>query len=78
MVNHTFGPIGDLSVLSDFTMVVYNRWGQLIFKSNNPYQKWDGMYEGKKSNVETFIWMASYRILNSPVITKKGTVVALY
>lgn len=76
--NHTFGPIGDLSVLNDFSMVIYNRWGQIIFKSNNPYQKWDGMYEGKKSNVETFVWMASYRILQSPVIKKKGAVVALY
>lgn len=76
--NNQFGPVGDLSSITSFSIVIYNRWGQVVFRSSNPYQKWDGMYEGRKSNVETFIWTASYRIFQAPAIVRKGTIMALY
>jgi gliding motility-associated-like protein len=34
----------DLDGLEDFKMLIYNRWGQLIFESNSIQQGWDGNY----------------------------------
>ncbi|GAB2571174.1 hypothetical protein GCM10027190_21420 [Spirosoma areae] len=32
--------------ITDYEFRVYNRWGEVIFLSNNPEQKWDGTYKG--------------------------------
>ncbi len=32
--------------ISDYEFRIYNRWGEVIFASNNPEQKWDGTYKG--------------------------------
>jgi len=32
---------------SDFNIVIYNRWGELIFESNNYMSYWDGTYGNK-------------------------------
>ena len=41
-----------------FKMYVYDRWGRLIFETDDPYFKWDGTYKGKKLPTCTL----SYRI----------------
>ncbi|WP_461134857.1 T9SS type B sorting domain-containing protein [Spirosoma lituiforme] len=32
--------------ISDYEFRIYNRWGEVIFASNSPEQKWDGTYHG--------------------------------
>lgn len=39
--------IEGLSAVSKFEMVVYNRWGELLFKTNDPNSGWDGNYLNK-------------------------------
>ena len=31
----------------DFEMEIFNRWGQMVFKSSNINEKWDGTFRGK-------------------------------
>jgi gliding motility-associated-like protein len=76
-LNDFFGPVGDLSIISQFNMKVFNRWGELIFESNNPFKKWNGFFRYKKSNFETYIWTASFRINNGAIETRKGVVLVL-
>lgn len=45
-----------------FELKVYNRWGQLIFSSNDPSQGWDGTIRGKRSDSGVFVYHASYMI----------------
>ena len=33
--------------IQDFQIRIWNRWGQEIFSSNDPYKSWNGTYEGK-------------------------------
>jgi gliding motility-associated-like protein len=32
--------------ITDYEFRIYNRWGEVIFSSTNPEQKWDGTYKG--------------------------------
>ncbi len=35
---------------------VYNRWGQLIFKCDNPNDSWDGTLNGKPVQQDVYVW----------------------
>jgi len=41
---------------SDFELVVYDRWGEVIWKSFDPDADWDGMYKGKLVPTGVYNW----------------------
>ncbi len=38
---------------------VYNRWGQLVFKTSSMGDGWDGTINGTKQNTGVFVWIIS-------------------
>ncbi|MDB4754948.1 gliding motility-associated C-terminal domain-containing protein [bacterium] len=44
-----------------FEMLVYNRWGQLIFTSDDITKGWDGTYKGLESPIGTYVWKIWYQ-----------------
>lgn len=46
-LNDEFGISGSTESISDFEMIIYNRWKQIVFKSNDPKMKWNGKTSGK-------------------------------
>ncbi|MCH2224672.1 MAG: PKD domain-containing protein [Crocinitomicaceae bacterium] len=44
----------------DFTLNVYNRWGETIWSNHNPSVFWDGTYSGKKVPTGTYTWTISF------------------
>ena len=43
--NQVFKPVFTAGFSFDgFEMLIYNRWGELLFESHNPYVGWDGSY----------------------------------
>jgi gliding motility-associated-like protein len=45
--------------LSEFDMKLFNRWGQLLFQTNDPLKGWDGSFGGKTvAGVYVFILKA--------------------
>lgn len=75
-LNDWFGPLPStvLPTLSNYRLNVYGRWGQLVFSTSDPYQKWDGVYKGKYAHPQVYTWVASYTIGNRITETQKGTV----
>lgn len=71
--NDFFGPLGNLSTIKNYTLAVYNRYGQRIFISNDPFKKWDGKYKDELPNTGSFVWMADY-LFNGKKQNRKGTV----
>ncbi len=47
---------------------IYNRWGQLLFESNDINVGWDGTYKGVPQNMETYV----YQVLVETYTDKKG------
>jgi gliding motility-associated-like protein len=45
-LNDGFGAVGE--GIEAYHLIVYNRWGQIIFESKNLTQKWDGYFQGKQ------------------------------
>ncbi|HNE92983.1 MAG TPA: gliding motility-associated C-terminal domain-containing protein [Chitinophagaceae bacterium] len=76
-LNDTFGALGNLFSLTSYQFYVYGRWGQLIFYTNNAFEKWDGKQNGNNLDSGTYIWFATYSINNKPLLFKKGTVIMI-
>ncbi len=63
MVNDTFGPVfSDLSLLSQYKMLIFDRWGEVIFRSEDPMQKWYGnVINGDYyASDGAYIWMIEF------------------
>ncbi len=56
---------------------VYNRYGQLIFKSNDPNKGWNGSVKGTEQNTGTYVWMVAGTDFRGNKITRKGTVLLI-
>ncbi len=47
---------GDGEGFISYTMNIYNRWGDMIFQSNDKDLHWDGSYKGKQVQQGTYIY----------------------
>jgi gliding motility-associated-like protein len=53
---------------------IYNRWGQLVFQSNNPSQGWDGSYNGTPQPVGVYAYTLEAMFDDGTKTTKKGDI----
>ena len=60
--------------LDEFYFAVYNRWGELVFETNDRTVGWDGKYKGRPADVGVFGWYLKVRCLNGQEAFKKGNV----
>lgn len=44
--------------IATFELKIYNRWGELVFMTNNMYEGWDGTFEGKPCKPDVFVFKA--------------------
>jgi gliding motility-associated-like protein len=56
--------------LSEYLLIVYNRWGQKIFETKDPVMGWDGTVNGRLQAAGTFIWSCSYKRAGISSVTK--------
>ncbi len=56
---------------------IYNRWGELVFESNNLEVGWDGTYKGQPQAMDTYIYVIKALGYNDQVIEKKGNITLL-
>ena len=60
--NDKFGPGNqycDLD-LQNFNLSIFNRWGQLVYKTETPGDKWDGTYNGKPAEMGVYFYALQY------------------
>jgi len=58
-LNSTFAPIG--SNIAEFKMYIFNRWGNLIYETNDIFKGWDGSYKNNGTPAEQGVYV--YRII---------------
>jgi gliding motility-associated-like protein len=69
-VPNTFTPNGDGvndmwnvvgKNIGEFQMLVFDRWGGVIFQSDSPSMGWDGTYNGQPLKDDVYVWRMSYK-----------------
>lgn len=64
-LNERFVPLTVDCNISDFSIKIYNRWGNEVFSSNDPFLAWDGTYNKETVSLGVYVWMMEYSIENA-------------
>jgi gliding motility-associated-like protein len=56
---------------------IYNRFGQLLYQSQQTATGWDGMYKGVRQEMQTVVWVVEALGVDGNVQIKKGTTVLI-
>lgn len=73
--NEEIGIMGTGFDLEDF--VIVNRQGEIVFRTKNPNEKWDGTYNGKPQDIGVYMYMIKFSTKSSPVRIQKGNITLL-
>ncbi|MFB6306161.1 MAG: gliding motility-associated C-terminal domain-containing protein, partial [Flavobacteriales bacterium] len=73
----TFGPKGSYIRRDGFQMKIYNRWGELVFKSESPDNGWKGKKNGEFVKQGVYVYSVKYLDDEGQPIIKKGHVTIL-
>lgn len=55
--------------------IIYNRFGQIVFKTTDINNGWDGMITDEIQNMDSYVWICTYQFEEQNPVVKKGTVV---
>jgi len=59
--NKTFGPyIKCPDSIEDYDFKIFNRWGKMVFETDNPESRWNGAFDAKRLPSDVFHWFARY------------------
>ena len=58
----------------EFELVIFNKWGELIFRSTDPYIGWDGYFQGRIVRQDVYAWKATATFSNGYRTTQAGDV----
>jgi gliding motility-associated-like protein len=75
--NKVFKP-GIIDHVDDYHMMIFNRWGELIFESFDQEVGWDGYYQGKLAKQDVYIWKVKGTYSDGKGFVKTGNVTLLY
>lgn len=74
-LNDCFG-VSHMNIINDLDFRIYNRFGQLIFKTDNPAKCWDGNFKGEPQNSDVYIYTITGTSV-CDVVNLKGKVVLI-
>jgi len=81
-LNDVFRAVSSGDNITRFSMQIYDRWGALVFESNDIIQGWNGQIKNKLAPADTYVWVITYQpfsISNAHASTtrERGTVVLI-
>ena len=53
---------------------IYNRWGQVVFESNNPFIGWDGTYRGVPQPMDVYAYTLEATFFDGTKTRRKGDI----
>jgi gliding motility-associated-like protein len=61
----------------EYKFQIFNRWGELIFETDDFKQGWNGYYRGKICQIGVYVWKAYVKLNNGKVFNLTGDVTLL-
>jgi len=75
--NRTFKPV--ISFVSDYQLIIYNRFGDIIFQSEDPLRGWEGTNKsGELLKKGTYVYHLTFRTKNNKKVDKSGQINLIY
>ena len=60
--------------ITDFKILIYDRWGEKVFESTDSGFCWNGQYKGKIFDPAVFVYYLNAKLSNNSEINKKGNI----
>ena len=70
--NHIFHPL--FEGIEEYKLEIYNRWGELIFRTTDINIGWDGYYKGELVKMDVYVWKVNAKCFNGKKIEETGDV----
>ena len=71
-LNDVFHPV--FTGIEEYQLWIFNRWGELIFESNDILIGWDGYYKGELVQQDVYVWKVKATTTHGTVINDAGDV----
>ena len=58
--------------LKGYHLMIFNRWGELLFETYDYTNLWDGTYQGQKVQEDVYVWKCDYKVeeLDKKIVKK--------
>ena len=73
-INDGFFPNGFGITQDDYTFMIFNRWGEVIYESYKTFEPWDGTYKGKLVQNGVYVWKLKFKDINGKSHNRIGHV----
>ena len=60
--------------IAEIDLRVFNRYGQMVFRTTNPHEGWDGTFKGKPLNPATYTYILNFRTIDGRSDDRSGNV----
>jgi len=73
-INDTFKPKGDFFGVEDYSLTIFNRWGQLVFETEEPSEGWNGklLNTGNDSATGVYVYKLNYIGPRNKIVSEEG------
>jgi PKD repeat protein len=75
--NRVFRP-GVIDHVEEYHLMLYNRWGELIFESFDKDTGWDGYVDGKMAKQDVYVWKVEGKYSGGQTFVQSGDVTLMH
>lgn len=62
---------------TEFELMIFNRWGELVFTTRDASRGWDGTFQGEPQAVDAYQYLLRGKCIDGQITTSKGTITLL-
>lgn len=74
---YIFKPIFNYE-LSEYNLKIFNRFGSVVFESNNPNYGWNGYFNNKPAPEDAYVWICTVKFADGKNFVKTGSITSYY
>lgn len=60
--------------VTEYQLLVFNRWGELLFETTDPSRGWDGYYKGRLCQQDVYVYKIQAKFADGENITRIGDI----
>lgn len=77
-INRVFLPRNSFVSTENYSFTIYSRYGDRVFITKDPYQGWDGYFDGHVAPMGVYVYRISYTLPDGDTFVKTGSVTLVH